>query len=85
VPWASEPAETNTLELSALLASLAGLVILALPLGAIALCLSGWSLISLDTGARAKRLALAGLALGAVDVGAWLVHMAVRVNAAAGA
>ena len=83
---AAEPEGSNSLAAGALVASLAGLVFLALPMGAIALCLAGWSLMSVNsTGKGGKGLALAGLALGAVDVGAWIVHMVVQVNSTTGA
>jgi hypothetical protein len=83
---AAEPEGNNSLAAGALVASLAGLVFLALPMGAVALGLAGWSLMSVNSsGKGGKVLALAGLALGAVDVGAWVVHLVVRVNATAGA
>ena len=75
----------NGVAVGAVFASIVGLVVFALPLGAAAVGLGGWGMIvAEDNGdARSRRVALAGLFFGAVDVAAWLVHSAVQVNAVA--
>jgi hypothetical protein len=73
----------NGVAVAAVFASLAGLVVFALPLGAAAAGLGGWGMIvAEDNGdTRSRRVALMGLFFGAADVVAWLVHAAVHVNA----
>ena len=75
----------NGVAVAAVFASLAGLVVFALPLGAVAAGLGGWGMIvAEDSGdTRSRRVALMGLFFGAADVVAWLVHAAVHVNAMA--
>ncbi|HZN64622.1 MAG TPA: DUF4339 domain-containing protein [Tepidisphaeraceae bacterium] len=75
----------NGVAVAAVFASLAGLVVFALPLGAVAAALGGWGMIVAEDNAdpRSRRVALMGIFFGAADVIAWLVHAAVHVNAMA--
>lgn len=85
VEWRRPAAPVNGAAVGAVFASMAGLVVFALPLGAAAVGLGGWGMIvAEDNGdSRSRRVALMGLFFGAADVVAWLVHAAVHVNAVA--
>jgi hypothetical protein len=75
----------NGTAVGSLVTSLAGLLFLALPMGIIALALGAWSLVDMKNSgdSSGKCAAVAGLAVGALDVAAWLIYMAVQAHTAA--